>query len=89
MYSVILTIAATLTIIIVISAKWFLAKGILKPVYYLNMVTSVLHASINWIMYLHDPEQIGMLLYNFLSIYVIIMSIKGLRRLKKEKLMPS
>ena len=85
MYGIILAVVAVLTILTVVITKWYLAKGILKPVYYLNIITSVLHASVNWVMYLHDSEQIAMLLYNFLSIYAIIMSVKGLRRLKREK----
>ena len=86
MYGILLTIVAALTISTVVVTKWYLAKGILKPVYYLNIATSLLHALVNWMMFIHDPEQIGMLLYNLLSIYAIIMSVKGLKRLKKEKL---
>lgn len=85
MYGILLAVIAVLTILSVAVTKWYLAKGILKPVYYLNITTSLLHASVNWAMFLHDTEQIAMLLYNFLSIYVIIMAAKGLRRLKIEK----
>lgn len=84
MYGIILGIVAVLTILTVVIAKWYLAKGILKPVYYMNIITSLLHASINWIMFVHDVEQWAMLLYNLLSIYTIVMSIKGLKRLRKE-----
>ena len=86
MYGITLAVVAILTILTVVITQWHLAKGILKPVYYLNIATSLLHATVNWAMYLHDSEQIAMLLYNFLSIYAITMSIKGLRRLKREKI---
>jgi hypothetical protein len=85
MYGTILAVVAIITIFTVVITKWYLAKGILRPVYYLNITTAILHASVNWIMYLHDSEQIAILLYNLLSIYAIVMSIKGLKRLKKEE----
>lgn len=84
MYGILLAIVAVLIITTVVITKWYLAKGILKPVYYLNIIISILHAFVNWIMFIHDTEQIAMLLYNFLSVYAIIMAIKGLKRLKRE-----
>lgn len=84
MYGIVLGAVAVLTILTVVITKWYLAKGILKPVYYMNITTSLLHASVNWIMFLHDAEQVAMLLYNLLSIYAIVMAIKGLKRLKRE-----
>lgn len=84
MYQIILVIIAILTVMSVTTTKWYLSKGILKPVYHLNIFTSLLHATVNWAMFLHDSEQIGMLIYNFLSVYTIVMAIRGLNRLKEE-----
>ena len=84
MYGSLLTIITLLTISGVVASKWYLAKGILKPVYCLNITISVLHFVVNWMMFLHDSEQISLLLYNFLSIYAVVMSVKGLMRLKRE-----
>ena len=85
MYGILLAVVAGLTILTVVITKWYLAEGILKPVYYLNIITSLLHALVNWMMFIHDAEQVGMLMYNLLSIYAIVMAVKGLKRLKKER----
>jgi len=71
-------------ILIVVILKWYLAKGILKPVYYLGIVASCLFTCINVMMFLHDPAQWSIMLLNLLNAYAIVMNIIGLRRLARE-----
>lgn len=84
MFSIFFTICVTITIILTIIAKWYLAKGILKIVHYLSIVTCLVYITMNTGVAIFRPEMAATALYSFLSSYIIAMDIKGLLRLKKE-----
>ncbi|KKM72554.1 hypothetical protein LCGC14_1419300 [marine sediment metagenome] len=85
MYSFWLTIINISAIILVIALKWYLAKGILKPVYYLGIVASCLFTCVNIMLYVHDSTQWSIMLLNIMNAYAVVMNVVGLKRLKKEK----
>jgi len=85
MYSFWLTTINILAITLVVILKWYLAKGVLKPVYYLGIVASCLFSCINIMLFLHDPEQWSIMLMNILNVYAVVMNIIGLKRLAKEE----
>jgi len=84
MYSTLLASVNVTAILVVIALKWYLAKGILRPVYHLGIVASCLFTCVNVMMYLHDPAQWSIMLLNLLNVYAIVMNVVGLRRLRKE-----
>lgn len=85
MYSFWLTTVNVIAIVFVLILKWYLAKGTLKPVYYLGIIASCLFSCVNIMLFIHDPAQWSILLLNILNIYSVVMSVIGLLRLSKEK----
>lgn len=84
MYGTSLAAINITSIILVVILKWYLAKGILKPVYYIGIVVSLLFTVMNTLMFIHDVEQWSIMLLNLLNAYAIVMNIIGLRRLARE-----
>ena len=84
MYNVSLTSLNITAILIVVVLKWYLAKGILRPVYWLGIIGAIIFSCMNFMLFIHDTEQWSVMLLNILNAYGIIMNIIGLRRLKKE-----
>ena len=85
MYSILLASVNITAILVVIVLRWYLTKGILRPVYHLGIVASCLFTCTNVMLYLHDPGQWSIMLLNILNAYVVVMNIIGLKRLRKEK----
>ena len=89
MYEVILTTVIIASILLVIANKWLLAKGILKPVYWLGIAIAITLSTKNTMLFIHDMTQWSVMLLNVMNVYGIIMSVVGLRRLKREELIRS
>lgn len=86
MYSFWLATINIFAVILVIILKWYLSKGILKPVYWLGIATACLFTCVNIMLFVHDSSQWSIMLLNIMNFYSVIMNIVGLRRLyKKEK----
>lgn len=85
MFAVFFTICVAITIILTIIAKWYLAKGMLRPAHCLSIVMCLVYITMNIGTAIFRPEMAATALYIFLSIYVTAMDIKGLSRLKRER----
>ena len=74
--------------IIAVSINFFglyaTAKGHLRPAYWLMIFGGISFFILNTVVTFKSPENIGLILVNLLSIWTIIMGIKGLLRLRKE-----
>lgn len=65
--------------------KWLLAQGHLKKVYILGLLVPTLAICLNlYAIHLH-PDQKGLGMFVINSTWGLLMSIKGLFRLKKEQ----
>jgi hypothetical protein len=61
------------------------AKGSLRPAYWLMIFGGIAFFTLNTVVTFKSPENIGLIFVNLLSIWTVIMGIKGLLRLNKEK----
>jgi len=84
MFAAFFTILTIIAIILTMFSKWYLAKGILRPVYWLGIGIGITYLILNTVTAFLRPEFQAVIFYNLLSIYAISMSIKGLNRLRKE-----
>jgi hypothetical protein len=64
---------------------WFFSKGRLRISYSLSIVAYSLYIIIETIIALRDPAQLSILLFNVVNFWGLLMAIKGLRRLRMER----
>ena len=75
----------TLSVVILASAKnWLVAEGKLVPSYWLMIGLGIGQISLNTYLASQNKGQEVLLLLNFVAIWVALMGIKGLRRVKKQ-----
>lgn len=63
---------------------WYVAKGQLKPVYWLMIVMACGNIICNVTIANDQPKYWGLWGFNILIAWTILMAIRGLRRLKNE-----
>ena len=63
-----------------------LAKGNLRPVYWLNILMGLAGTALNIGVVTAMPAMWGILSFMLLNIWVVVMGIKGLYRLRQERL---
>ena len=63
---------------------WLVAKGSLRPVYWLMILSGIAGTVANITLASNDPKQVVVLLINLTTLFMIVMGIKGLFRLRKE-----
>ena len=73
------------TISITVLKNWFVAENNLKPAYWLMIFLGISLACLNTYVGLNGKGQEALLFTNILSVWSILMGIKGLKRLKREK----
>jgi len=74
-----------MTIIITqILKHWYFANGNLWYSYHITIVIYLSYMCLETTVALHDHAQRSLLLMNIVSIWALIMSIKGIIRIKKE-----
>ncbi len=82
-------IAVNVCAIIIASAgmakSWYIAKGRLRLVYWLMIIMGLFQFVLNSILVAFRPDLWGILAFQFLVVWTIVMGIKGLLRLKKEE----
>jgi hypothetical protein len=66
--------------------NWMLARGTLKPVYWLNILMGIAGTALNFGVVAAVPSMWGILSFCLLNIWVVAMGIKGLYRLRQEEL---
>jgi hypothetical protein len=76
-----INIISAVTVVISIVKYWYLGKGIygIKGQCYIQIVACFLQLAYNALIYNHNPELWGSLLYQPLLLWGAIMSLKGLR----------
>lgn len=79
-------ICATLVFGAGLVRNWLLAQGRLKPVYILNVIMGIAGALLNFAVVSAVPEMWGVLSFLLLNIWGAAMGVKGLWRLRQEKL---
>lgn len=79
----------TLLTVVIISIQvikyWFLAHGKLLQSYYLTIAAAISCAILETSMAFAHPEQTSIIFFDGLYLWMAIMAIKGIRRLKKEE----
>ena len=68
-----------------IAKGWYLAKGRLRPAYWLMIIMGVFNFVLNGIVVIVMPDMWGILSFQFLILWAIAMGIKGLLRLRREE----
>lgn len=75
----------TATIIFLqLTKHWFLYKGNLKVVYYLNILAFICYFITESTVAFNNPNQWPLFFMNIVNVFAIIMSVKGIMRLKEE-----
>jgi uncharacterized membrane protein len=62
---------------------WYISVGALKKSYYLSVAIYILVATVDTSVAIIEPNQIGILMFDIVNFWAIIMSIKGILRLKE------
>lgn len=83
-YNLALSTVNITAITIMLVSDWYLAKGILRPVYCLGILTATLFGVESVMMFVHDADQWSTLLMNIVNVNVLVASASGLRRLARE-----
>jgi uncharacterized membrane protein len=68
-----------------LSKNWLIAKGNLKPVYWLMVVIAVAGVATNIATVMAMPSMFGILSFAVLNVWAGLMGVKGLMRLKYER----
>ena len=75
----------TLSVVILASAKnWLVAEGNLIPSYWLMIALGIGQICLNTYLASENKGQEVLILLNFVAVWIALMGIKGLRRIKKE-----
>jgi Mg2+/Co2+ transporter CorB len=64
---------------------WMLSKGALKVHHWLTIFVMIQIICVDTILALKEPDQIVMLLFNIVNVWILLMATKGLFRIKKEE----
>jgi uncharacterized membrane protein len=64
---------------------WFLSKGKLNYSYPLIICACSCYIVIETYLAIRDPVQLGVLVFNFVNLWAIVMAVKGLLRLKEKQ----
>lgn len=83
-YSISVMILGVFVVISQILKHWYFSKGNLWYSYHINIITYICYIFLETIVALHDHAQRSLLIMNIVSIWALIMSIKGIIRIKKE-----
>jgi uncharacterized membrane protein len=79
-----LTIFSIFIVILAVIKFWYLSEGNLYVTYRLDIVLFTSYIILETYLALRDPSQTSLLLMNIISVWALIMTIKGIKRLKKE-----
>ncbi len=80
----IVNVGATIVCVAGVTRSWLLAKGNLRPVYWLMIVMGLANGMANFALLHRNPEFWGLWGYQILVFWSLIMGIKGLVRLRSE-----
>ncbi len=75
-----------LTAVIIITQLikyWYLSKGYLLISYYLTIIAAISCCILETKLALAHPEQLSIIFFNILYVWMVVMAIKGICRLKK------
>ena len=65
--------------------RWLAAKGYMRQYYWMVIVESIVFFTLNSVVALKNPNNYGLIIFNGLSVWSVLMSIKGLKRLGKAR----
>lgn len=82
---VLVNVGATIVCAAGVTRSWLLAKGNLRPVYWLMIVMGLANGTANFAMLSRNPEFWGLWGYQVLVFWSLIMGIKGLVRLRSKR----
>jgi hypothetical protein len=81
----IVNIGAIIVCIAGVTRSWLIAKGDLLPVYWLMIVMGIANGAANFAMLWRNSEFWGLWGYQVLVFWSLIMGVKGLLRLRRER----
>ena len=84
-YAVFITAMSIIAVIFQFFNHWLLSKGELKKHHITTIIVATFYIIIETSLALREPSQIGIMLFNIVNVWMLIMAIKGLRRLSKLK----
>ena len=83
-YSIFVLIMGIIIVITQILKHWYFANGNLWYSYHITIITYLCYIGLETTVALHDHAQRSLLIMNIVSIWALIMSIKGIIRIKRE-----
>jgi len=85
MYELFFWTMAVLTVGLQSVCQWHFGKGNLKLAYPLTILVVLCYISMDIGMVLYDETLMAVLVFSFVNLWTIAMSIKGMKRLKRLK----
>lgn len=79
-----LPILTTTVLITSLLYQWLVAKGTLRPAYWVVIINGTALTTMNIDLAMASPEQLSVLLLCVSSVWRVMMGCKGLRRINKE-----
>lgn len=79
------TLLTTIIIVTQFIKYWHLSKGHLLLSYYLTIISAVACCILETSIALKHPEQVSLIFFNVLYVWMAIMAIKGILRLKEDE----
>lgn len=77
--------AVAIMFVSTLARNWLVARGSLRPVYWLMIVIAASSAVLNIMVAVEKPAYGSLLVFNLLSIQSVYCAIVGLRRLSNER----
>ena len=85
MYEVLFYIIVAGTVLLQFICQWYFSKGNLSIAYPLTILVYLCYIGIDVGIVLYNPKLAAILLFSVANIWTLLMSTKGIFRLKKEK----
>ena len=82
MISSIMFCLSALVVICSMSSHYFYGRGTLFPGYISSIICAILAITLNTTLFIRNPENVGVLLFHFTSIWQICMSARGIYRIR-------
>ena len=82
-YAIFVTAMSIVAVTMQILNHWLLSKGSLKSHHITTIVVATFYIVIETSLALRDPAQISIMLFNIVNVWMLIMAVKGLRRISR------
>jgi hypothetical protein len=79
-----INVAVAVTVVGTLARNRYMARGVLKPMYWCMTVVSLSNMVLNVVIANQQPAYKSVLLFNILLLHTMYSSIKGLRRVYSE-----